>query len=100
MQTYRDGVGLERCTACGTALRSKDGILLAPMRVNEVEEITTALADIAIILSRVTLTLERAAGRNAEQIRRAEIESRSGRRSRELEPPLPLDAVGEENTGG
>jgi hypothetical protein len=70
LDTYRDGVGLERCAHCHAALRSATGELLVPMPNADLENIVRALTEIAGLLEGVTHVLERACGRNAEQLRR------------------------------
>jgi predicted LPLAT superfamily acyltransferase len=70
LDTYRDGVGLEHCAHCHAALRSATGELLIPMPNTDLENIVRALAEIATLLEAVTHVLERACGRNQEQLRR------------------------------
>lgn len=72
MLTYRDGIGIDRCVACHTPIRSSDDhMLIAPMRVDELERMCRALSAIADLLEDVTTMLEHATGRNLEQLRRA-----------------------------
>ena len=68
VKTYTDGIGILRCAACHATIRAGDGQLLAPMRVDELEAI-------AIHLSEVTAILERACGRNLEQLKAAAAEA-------------------------
>lgn len=72
LETYRDGAGLDRCSNCHTPIRTAaDNMPIAPMRADELEHIVRALATIADLLEDVTGILEKHAGRNAEQLRRA-----------------------------
>jgi uncharacterized protein (DUF2384 family) len=83
LDTYRDGVGLERCAHCHAALRSKTGDLLIPMPNADLEHIVRALVDVSTQLEAITGILERAVGRNQEQLRRvaaAEAEAIPGDR--------------------
>jgi 3-oxoacyl-[acyl-carrier-protein] synthase III len=72
MLTYTDGAGVDRCQTCHTPIRTAaDKMPIAPMRADELERIVRALATIADLLEDVTGILEKHAGRNAEQLRRA-----------------------------
>lgn len=97
LDTYRDGVGLERCTACHAALRSATGELLIPMPNADLENIVRALVDVSTQLEAITGILERAVGRNQEQLRRvaaAEAEAIPG--DRKTDRAGLLDDEGEE----
>jgi hypothetical protein len=84
LETYRDGVGIDRCVACHHPIRSAaDRMPITAMRSDDLEGIVKALVEIATLLEAVTHLLERAVGRSSEQLRRvaaAEAEAIPGDR--------------------
>ena len=73
--TYKDGIGAERCLACHTLLRDPAGEARVPIRLVDVEELALFLEDYVEcpeVWAPMIQRLEAAAGRRTSQMRLAE----------------------------
>jgi hypothetical protein len=91
--TYRDGIGLERCASCHSAIRSLTDDPIVSVPIGELEHVARGLGQIADTLAELVVGLERITGRSVAQLQ-AEIDASRARQAEAIPGDVKTDRAG------